>query len=179
MKELNWKYIVVVAVIALLAVTGNLKVAVGATADQPSTIVDVPAPGTPQTGATPLLDFLAAIGAAVPTVVSAGALGGFTAGFLDLLKMTGRFTKFDGKTGQIAIVINLLILAAVTIAGVFGYGDKVKTLFEQLGPAIPPLAIGITLLFSSGFVHALLKKVEPKGFSLTAQRQPVPIGNPG
>lgn len=183
MNNVSWKWLAMVALIALLALSGKASVQVGGTdaqTGQPST-VEVP----PVTAGDQALDQTTdGLLASIPQLLSAAALGGFVAAIMNLGKLfPGAAGKLDGKTGTITTLINVVVLAIVTVAGYFGYADKVKLILEQTGNAIPG-AIGLittlggvlSALGGSSAVHALMKKINVTAFSFSARPIAAPPG---
>lgn len=149
-----------------------------------SVSVDAPDGGTPvevsppdgSAAATEVEDWFFKIVGAVPIVISVGAMGGLVSGAINLLKLVPSATKLDGQSAKIALVLNLAVYGAVALAGAFGYGEKVKQLIEELGLALPSVVTILTMLGASKLVHVLMKKFDPKAFSLTKQKTAMTVG---
>lgn len=175
----NLPLILGLIVLVVLFATGHgVSVSVGAPNGGAPVDVTPPEQNAQQGDATPAeenadqeaaTDWLWSLLAAVPAVISVGSLGGWTGGGLDLLKMTGLATRFDGQSGKFAIVVNLVIFLAVSFANLFGMGDKVKDLIEQFGLALPTIVVLLTMFKASDIVHWALKQIQPVAFSLSKQ----------
>lgn len=168
-----WKWLAAIALIAFLAVTGNARVTVGGTDAQTGqpVVTEVPAASAGEEQVGQVVDGLLST---VPQLLATAAVGGFVAAVLNLGKLfPGAAAKLDGKTGTITIVVNVIAFIAITVSGYFGYADRVKSILEQTGNAIPA-AIGLittlggvlTALGGSSLVHNIMKKINP-AFSFT------------
>lgn len=174
-KTNGWK-IAGLLVVVVLVLMGKVSIGVGDAGQPPVKDVTPPTEGEAapsdeapaESTGDPLTDWLFVILGLVPAVLSAGALGGIGTGLVDLAKLSGS-NWFDGKSGKIAIVLNLVIFGAVHVANVFGYGDRVAGFLETYGPALPTVVGAASALGFGAVFHWLLKKINP-AFGITSAK---------
>lgn len=183
MNNISWKWLAMLALVVALFVTGKANVTLGGTdaqTGQPSAVV-VPAPDSGEAQVDRAIDGLFGT---VPQLLSTAALGGLVALLLNLGKLIpGAAGKLDGKTGTITTIINIVAFIAITAAGYFGYADRVRSILEQTGNAIPAMlglvtAVGgvLSALGGSSLTHELMKKINVTAFSFSARPITAPQG---
>lgn len=177
MQNISWKWVAIVVVVALMFGFGKASVSVGgtnATTGEPVTVEVPPVDSEPG----PVDNALNDLGQTIPQILSAAAIGGILAALANLGKMFPALAAWlDGKTPLVVYGLNVLVLILVTVAGWFGFGDRMKDILEQ-GAAVLPAAVSLlALLFSfassiggAAGIHKLMKSLNKTVFSLSARK---------
>jgi len=176
MKNVSWNWLAFIGLVVLLFVTGNASVSLGGVnAETGAPVVVEAPPADAEPG--PVDDAVNGLAGTMPQLLTAGAIGGLFAFIMNLGKLIPKLGEWlNGKSASIVYIINVVVLVAVTIGGLFGFGDRVKDILEQAGNTLPAVMGLITVVGGlvssvggSALVHKIMKTLNATAFSMTAR----------
>ena len=120
-----------------------------------------------------LAEFLFAVLGLVPPSAEVFGWGALVGAVIDLtmliLPVFGKQFP-DGAKGKIAVVANVLLWSILWWAGRLGTTEQVLNVIAQLGAMLPAMVLLFSMFGGAALAHKLMKKIDLKAFSLTAQK---------